>query len=74
MWEGSRVAKCLALGATAAGLGRAALIAVDADPDQGLVNLVECLAMELRMVTSAMGKYHVRELSDEDVWSGSEQE
>jgi hypothetical protein len=74
MWEGSRVAKCLALGATAAGLGRAALIAVDADPDQGLVNLVECLAMELRMVTSAMGKYHVRELSDEDVWSGSEPE
>jgi hypothetical protein len=69
MWEGSRVAKSLALGATAAGLGRAALIAVDADPDQGLVNLVECLALELRMVTSAMGKYHVGELCAEDVWS-----
>jgi len=68
MWEGSRVAKSLALGATAAGLGRAALIAVDADPAEGLVNLVECLALELRMLTSAVGKYCVGALSPEDVW------
>jgi hypothetical protein len=69
MWEGSRIAKCLALGATATGLGRAALLAVDTDPDNGLVNLVECLCFELRMLTSALGKYHVRELAPEDVWS-----
>jgi methylamine---glutamate N-methyltransferase subunit C len=69
MWEGARVAKCLALGATAAGLGRAALIAVDTDPENGLVNLVECLSLELQMLTSAMGKYHVGSLSPEDVWS-----
>ena len=69
MWEGARVAKVLALGAAAAGLGRAALLAVDADPEDGLVNLVECLAFELRMLTSAMGKYQVGELSREDVWS-----
>lgn len=69
MWEGTRVAKSLALGATAAGLGRAALIAVDADPMCGLVNLVECLALELRMLLSALGKYCVGALSGEDVWS-----
>jgi glutamate synthase domain-containing protein 2 len=69
MWEGARVAKCLALGADAAGLGRAALIAVHADPENGLVNLVECLALELRMLTSALGKYHVGALGTEDVWS-----
>lgn len=69
MWEGARVAKCLALGATAAGLGRAALIAVDTDPENGLVNLVECLSLELQMLTSALGKYHVNALGPEDVWS-----
>lgn len=69
MWEGSRVAKSLALGASAAGLGRAALIAADADPACGVVNLVECLALELRMLLSALGKYGVAALSGEDVWS-----
>jgi methylamine---glutamate N-methyltransferase subunit C len=72
MWEGARVAKSLALGATAAGLGRAALIAVDEDPDTGLVNLVDCLAVELRMLTSAMGKYHCSELGREDIWATTE--
>ncbi|WP_238151522.1 glutamate synthase-related protein [Kribbella sindirgiensis] len=69
MWEGARIAKCLALGANAAGLGRAALIAVDTDPDHGLVNLVECLALELQFLVSALGKYHVRALGPEDLWS-----
>ena len=72
MWEGTRVAKSLALGATAAGLGRAALVAVDENPTAGLVNLVDCLAVELRMLTSAMGKYHCGELSREDVWATAE--
>jgi len=69
MWEGTRVAKCLALGANAAGLGRAALLAVDTDPENGLMNLVDCLALELQMLTSALGKYHVGALAPEDVWS-----
>jgi len=68
VWEGARAAKCLALGASAVGLGRAALIALDADARTGLVNLAECLALELRMIASALGKYHVAELSREDVW------
>lgn len=69
MWEGTRVAKSLALGANATGLGRAALIAVDTDPDNGLVNLVECLVLELRMLISALGQYQVDALSGEDIWS-----
>ena len=68
MWEGARVAKCIALGASAVGLGRAALIAVDTDAEHGLANLVECLSLELRMLTSALGKYHVGELDREDLW------
>ncbi len=71
IWEGARAAKCLALGADAVGLGRAALLAVDTDPEDGLVNLAECLAVELRMLISAMGKYDVSELSRDDVWSGA---
>jgi hypothetical protein len=68
IWEGARAAKCLASGADAVGLGRAALIAVDTDADQGLVNLVECLALELQMLTSALGKYRVDALGPEDLW------
>lgn len=69
MWEGARVAKSLALGADAVGLGRAALLAVDTDAEHGLVNLVECLSVELQMLTSALGKYHVGLLAPEDVWA-----
>ncbi|MFL6163971.1 MAG: glutamate synthase-related protein [Jatrophihabitantaceae bacterium] len=72
MWEGSRVVKCLALGARAAGLGRAALIAVDADPANGLLNLVECLALELRMLVHALGKYCLPTLGREDLWSAED--
>ncbi|MFT7834601.1 glutamate synthase-related protein [Saccharothrix sp. BKS2] len=69
VWEGLRAVKCLAAGAGAVGLGRAALIAVDEDPRAGLVRLVECLALELRMLISALGKYRVSALSPEDLWS-----
>lgn len=69
IWEGTRAVKAMALGASAVGLGRAALIAVDEDPGHGLVRLVECLALELRMLISALGKYHPSELTTDDVWS-----
>jgi hypothetical protein len=69
MWEGTRVAKCLALGAAAAGLGRAALVAVDTDPEHGLVRLVECLSLELQLLASALGKYLIGALSPEDLWT-----
>ncbi|PWW54821.1 glutamate synthase-related protein [Actinokineospora spheciospongiae] len=68
MWEGSRVVRGLALGATAAGLGRAALLAVAEDPRAGLVRLVECLALEARLLISALGKYTATDLDPEDLW------
>ena len=69
MWEGSRMAKSIALGARAATIGRAALLAVDEDPEAGFVRLVECAALELRMLISALGKYSPADLRPEDLWS-----
>ncbi|MEU9531616.1 MULTISPECIES: glutamate synthase-related protein [Streptomyces] len=68
MWEGGRALRALALGAGAVGLGRAALIAVDEDPDRGLVRLAESIALELRLLVSALGKYTVGALAPEDLW------
>ncbi|MEU6460076.1 glutamate synthase-related protein [Streptomyces sp. NPDC127113] len=71
MWEGTRAVKCLALGAHAVGLGRAALLAVDEDPRAGLRRLVRCMALEMRLLVSALGKYRVQALSAEDLWAPS---
>ncbi|MFF7365697.1 glutamate synthase-related protein [Streptomyces sp. NPDC008125] len=68
MWEGGRALRALALGARAVGLGRAALIAVDEDPRHGLERLVESIALELRLLTSALGKYDVAALDRDDLW------
>ncbi|HET9168134.1 MAG TPA: glutamate synthase-related protein [Actinocrinis sp.] len=68
IWEGGRALKCLALGATAAGLGRAALLAVDEDGAEGLVRLVRCLELELRLLLSALGRYRVGEVGPDDLW------
>jgi hypothetical protein len=68
MWEGARVVKALALGARAAGLGRAALLAADEDPEDGLARLVQCLTLEIQLIVSAMGKYACHEVSGEDLW------
>lgn len=67
VWEGSRVVKCLALGANAAGLGRAALIAVDEDPVAGLARLVESIEFEMRLLISALGKYRLTDLDPQDI-------
>lgn len=67
MWEGTRAVKALALGAHAVGLGRAALLAVDEDAVDGLVRLVESIALELRLLISAVGKYRVDALDAKDV-------
>ncbi len=68
VWEGARTLKCLALGASAVGLGRAVLLAVDEDPAEGLVRLVRCLELELRLLVSALGRYQVADLTPDDVW------
>ncbi|GAA2039520.1 glutamate synthase-related protein [Catenulispora yoronensis] len=69
MWEGTRALKCLALGARAVGLGRAALLAADEDPEAGLRRLAEAAAFELRLLLSAVGKYAVAQLDRDDVWN-----
>ncbi|MFJ8233527.1 glutamate synthase-related protein [Streptomyces sp. NPDC094448] len=68
IWEGGRAVRALALGATAVGLGRAALVAVDEDPEQGLVRLVEALALELRLLLHALGQYRPADLTRADLW------
>ncbi|MEN3586576.1 glutamate synthase-related protein [Streptomyces sp. ZYX-F-203] len=68
MWEGGRAAKALAAGARAVGLGRAALLAVDEDPQAGLERLVSALALELRLLISALGKYQPTDLAPDDLW------
>lgn len=69
IWEGLRAVKCLAVGARAVGLGRAALLAADEDPRRGLVRLVEAFELELRLLISALGKYTPAALSPEDVFA-----
>lgn len=69
MWEGGRVVKALALGARAAGLGRAALLATDEDADRGLQRLVAALEFELRLLISALGKYTPAAVERDDLWS-----
>ncbi|MER6363960.1 glutamate synthase-related protein [Kitasatospora sp. NPDC001527] len=69
MWEGGRAVKSLALGARAVGLGRAALLAAAEDPQAGLIRFADCLALELRLLISALGKYAPADLDRADVWS-----
>ena len=68
IWEGGRALKCLAMGASAVGLGRAALLAVNEDAADGLVRLVRCLELELRLLLSALGKYRLSDLDADDLW------
>ena len=68
MWDGARAVKTLALGARAVGLGRAAVLAADEDAEHGLLRLAECLATEIRMLISALGKYDPAALGAEDLW------
>jgi hypothetical protein len=68
MWDGARAVKCLALGGSAVGLGRAALVSVDEEPGTGLRHLLDCLELEIRMLVSALGKYTAGAVDAEDVW------
>jgi isopentenyl diphosphate isomerase/L-lactate dehydrogenase-like FMN-dependent dehydrogenase len=69
MWEGGRLVRTLALGARAVAVGRAALIAVDEDPEQGLCRLVSALALETAMLISALGKYTPAAVDRADLWA-----
>ncbi|CAL9674447.1 Isopentenyl-diphosphate delta-isomerase (plasmid) [Streptomyces sp. enrichment culture] len=68
VWDGPRAVKCLALGARAVGLGRAALLAASEDRESGLVRLVQSIDLEVRLLVSALGKYATADVSREDLW------
>lgn len=68
MWEATRIVKALALGASGAGMGRAALIAANEDPHAGLNRFLESLALELRLVLSALAHYRVSDVRPDDLW------
>jgi methylamine---glutamate N-methyltransferase subunit C len=70
--DGARAVKLLALGARAVGIGRAALIAVDEDPDRGLIRFAESVAMEMQLLISALGKYAATDTGPEDLWCPDE--
>jgi hypothetical protein len=72
IYDGARAVKVLALGARAVGLGRAALIAVDEDRENGLIRFVESIALEMRLLISALGKYAVDEPDPGDLWGPTE--
>ncbi len=72
MYDGARAVKVLALGARAVGFGRAALVAVDEDPEHGLIRFMESLALEMRLLISALGKYAAGEPGPEDLWGPPE--
>ncbi|GAA0453470.1 hypothetical protein ACFQ2B_27415 [Streptomyces stramineus] len=44
-------------------LGRAALAAADEDPEEGPANLADRLALEMRLLISALGKHTVTDLT-----------
>ncbi|MFC5747191.1 glutamate synthase-related protein [Actinomadura rugatobispora] len=69
IWNGVGAATRLAEGADAVGLGRAALIAADEDGEDGLRRLAESIGYELRLLTSAVGKYAPGRLGREDLWT-----
>jgi glutamate synthase domain-containing protein 2 len=78
--DGGDVVKALCLGADAVAMGRPFLVASEArvgpahtptkrleNPAMGVVNFVEALRVEIQMLTSALGKYSIHDLSREDV-------
>ena len=61
--------KSLALGASSTYMALPFLIAALARSEKGVENYIESLKVEMQMLTSALGKYDVGEISLEDVAS-----
>lgn len=66
--DSARIVKALCLGARAAGLGRALLVALDEGGADGLDRFLATTAAEIRLLVSAVGKYVVGELTPEDLF------
>ncbi len=67
LYSGSHVVKALALGADAVAMGRPFIIAVQAKGAEGVINFVEAIKTEVQMLTSALDKYSLKDLSHEDL-------
>lgn len=69
LYNGGHIVKALALGADAVSMGRPFIVAVQAAGEEGVVNFVEALRVEVQMLTSALDHYSVAELGPGDVWA-----
>ncbi len=69
LYNGSHLVKALALGATAIYVGRPFVLAAMVKGEEGVLNYIEAVKTEAQMLISALGKYDVGEVSDEDVAS-----
>lgn len=65
--DGGDVVKVLCFGAAAAGVGRPVVVAAYARGEEGVKNYLETLKTEIQLLTSAVGKYNVEDLSLEDI-------
>jgi glutamate synthase domain-containing protein 2 len=69
LYDGGHVVKSLALGASSTYMARPFLIAALARGEKGVENYIESLKVEIQMLTSALGKYDVGEISSEGIAS-----
>jgi len=65
--NGGDVVKCLCLGAKCAGMGRPLVVAAYAAGGEGVRRFLEATRMEIQLLISALGKYSVEQLGEEDV-------
>ncbi|MCS7137847.1 MAG: alpha-hydroxy-acid oxidizing protein [Candidatus Caldarchaeum sp.] len=65
--DGGDVVKVLSFGAVAAGVGRPVVVAAHANGQSGVERYLETLKIEIQLLTSALGKYRVKDLGPEDV-------
>ncbi len=69
LYDGSHVVKCIALGCSGIYIGRPLVIAALVKGEKGVMNYLETVKVETQMLVSALGKYDIHEISDEDVAS-----
>jgi len=67
LYNGSHVVKAVALGASGVYMARPFLIAAMVKGERGVANYIEAVKEETQMLVSALGKYDINELSDEDM-------
>lgn len=69
LFNGAHIVKSRALGATAIYVGRPFIIAAMVKGERGVRNFIEATRVETQMLVSALGKYDIKDVSEEDVAS-----